>query len=310
MTDTQRYIYSANRAFARPPFLATNALLQSGWLKSSFGPLQSFLDSTLNRVLPGHRFITPLPTVLYTGLFVPQMRSGNVIDASRGYVAETDISFWILTYGGKIGDEGHWALRWTPAFMFVNDAAAVAGGREVYGFPKLMAEVARTAEAPSDYGLEVTVPALKVFGPNEQVEPFKLIEIDSASAGPNGADRNKAENTWRDVARSVVDQIASDLIDDLRLPQLSFPILSLKQFPSVENPDLAAYQALVSSKMTSTAIHDIGGVDGKPKLTINPAQSILMTEVLGLDPTSEMEGGLWVVQDFTAELGTVLGPDT
>ena len=52
---------------------------------------------------------------------------------SRGWTSEIDITIWILAQ--REGDDG-FALRWIPAYLFVDSGPALCTGREVWGFPK------------------------------------------------------------------------------------------------------------------------------------------------------------------------------
>ena len=312
MTDRPDYIITASRAFGRLPYVATKALLQGGWLKASNGALQSFLDRSLNRVYPGKvRFVSVLPHVLYTALHVPEMRSGDPRDRNRGYVAETDISFWILTLGGVIGHELDWKLRWTPAYMFVDDAAAVAGGREIFGFPKLFSRIARTSERKGDFGLTVNVDALVEFGPDKPVKPFDLFTVDTTDDGTEQL-ISEADLRKHFMAGLEMDHLPADifhLMQDLHLPQVNFPTLMLKQFPSVDNPNTACYQALIEDKMTTTRLYEGWKARGTPQLNIKAAQSLLMAEELGMAADQELKGALWLVQDFETGFGAEITPE-
>ena len=144
MTRPPKYIEPALKVFGHPPYIGENALLQGGWLTSSQGAIQSCLDRSINRVAPHHfRAKAVLSSLLMTSLFVEKMRSGHPLGKIWGYVPEADISIWALAYAGPVDRPSDWALYWVPIYMFVDDPAAVAGGREIFGFPKMYGAIER-----------------------------------------------------------------------------------------------------------------------------------------------------------------------
>lgn len=306
MTRLPAYLIPANRATARPPYVATNSLLQTGWIKAKRSALQALLDRSINLVRPGEiRFVSPLASVLYTALHVEEMRSGHPIDRTRGFTVESDIAFWILTYGGRLGHESDWKFRWTPTFMFVNDISAVIGGREVFGFPKAFGSVERRSVADADYGLVVKADALETFGRGQRVKPLGIFEVTSETK-PLVQSLSDAEHLWREVARGDTSGPARMNLNDLKPPQLSFPIVLLKQIPSITNADLAVHQSLISVKMESTKIIRTGSVEGRPRIEFFEPASAKIAAYHGIEKVAELRGAFWVRHNFVTNMGAPL----
>lgn len=306
MARPPKYIDPALKAFGRPPYIGENALLQGGWLASSQGAIQSYLDRSINRVAPQHfRAKAVLSSLLMTSLFVEKMRSGHPLGKVWGYVPEADISIWALTYAGSIDQPSDWELYWVPVYMFVDDPAAVAGGREIFGFPKMYGTIARPGTDVSDYGLSVKVAAFRQLGQDVAAEQVEILKIDARSHGSNDA---RVEDVMTDIEDEPDDVTLQSMMGALRPPQVDFPILQIKQVPSIGNADVAAYQAIVAVKMTTLKLHGVGRASGRPTLTIQSPPSLNICQELDTPAVQEMKHCFWVRQDFTTQPGEVLSP--
>ena len=304
MARPPKYIDPTLKVFGRPPYLGEDALLQGGWMESSRGAIQSYLDRTINRVAPDKfRAKCVLSRLLMTSLFVEKMRSGHPTGRVWGYVPEADISIWALVYAGPMDRSSDWNLYWVPIYMFVDDPAAVAGGREIFGFPKMFGQIARSTADPADYGLSASVSAFKAFGSDVEAEQVEILKIDSGL--------QTCTNCEIDQVMTGLDEMPEDaevqtLFSSLRPPHLDFPVLQIKQFPSVENADNAAYQAIVSVKMTTTKLHGIGLAEGKPRLKIQSPLSLNISEELDTPAEQDLKFCFWVRQDFSTNPGEIL----
>jgi len=306
MASLPNYIDPALKVFGLPPYVGENALLQGGWLDSSMGAVQSYLDRSINRVAPEHfRAKAVVPRLLMTSLFVEKMRSGHPSGSLWGYVPEADISIWALAYAGPLDTSDDWELYWVPIYMFVDDPAAVAGGREIFGFPKMFGEIARTNSDPADYGLSVKVSAFKSFGADISAETVEILKIDSHIHGITSCEPDQVLSR---LADDPDDARARSLMSSLRPPQIDFPVLQIKQVPSIQNPDKAAYQAIVAVKMRTDRLHGAGLADGDPHLTIQSPLSLNISEELDTPAHQEMKFCFWVRQDFSTKPGEVLYP--
>lgn len=308
MARPPKYIDPALKVFGRPPYIGENALLQGGWIESSQGAIQSYLDRSINRVAPSHfRAKAVLSSLLMTSLFVEKMRSGHPLGRVWGYVPEADISIWALAYAGPIGQPSEWALYWVPIYMFVDDPAAVAGGREIFGFPKMFGAIERTGSDASDYGLSVSVTAFRQFGQDVPAEHVEILKIDAEPLGSNDAE---IDDVMSDIEDEPDDASLQSMMGSLSPPQVDFPILQIKQMPSVENADDAAYQAIVSVKMTTLKLHGAGRATGRPRLIVQSPLSLNIAEELDTPAEQLMKHCFWVRQDFTTQPGEIMARST
>ncbi|MEO1552791.1 MAG: acetoacetate decarboxylase family protein [Pseudomonadota bacterium] len=306
MARPPRYIDPALKAFGLPPYIGEDALLQGGWIESSHGAIQSYLDRSINLVAPQHfRAKSVLSSLLVTSLFVKKMRSGHPTGRVWGYVPEADISIWALAYAGPLDDSDAWQLYWVPIYMFVDDPAAVAGGREIFGFPKMYGTIAREDNDPSDYGLSVKVAAFREFGQDVAAEQVEIIKIDPQIQGSTDT---AIEGVMSGLEDEPDDADIRALMPFLRPPQIDFPILQIKQFPSIENADIATYQAIVGVKMTTQKLHGMGIAAGRPRLTLQSPISLNIAQELDTPAVQDMKYCFWVRQDFTTQPGEILSP--
>ena len=304
MTRPPKYVDPALKVFGRPPYIGENALLQGGWFESSQGAIQSYLDRSINRVAPQHfRAKAVLSSLLMTSLFVEKMRSGHPLGKVWGYVPEADISIWALAYAGPLERPSEWQLYWVPIYMFVDDPAAVAGGREIFGFPKMFGTIARTGSDASDYGLSVNVAAFRQLGQDVAAEHVEILKIDAHAHGSNDADLDDVMTGMED---ETDDANLQSMMGALRPPQVDFPILQIKQVPSIQNSDFAAYQAIVAVKMTTLKLHGVGRAAGRPRLTFQSPPSLNISQELDTPAVQQLKHCFWVRQDFTTQPGEIL----
>ncbi|MEM7327716.1 MAG: acetoacetate decarboxylase family protein [Pseudomonadota bacterium] len=306
MARPPKYIDPALKAFGLPPYIGEDALLQGGWIESSQGAIQSYLDRSVNRVAPQHfRAKAVLSSLLMTSLFVKKMRSGHPTGRVWGFVPEADISIWALAYAGPLDHSQDWRLYWVPIYMFVDDPAAVAGGREIFGFPKMFGTISREDNDPSDYGLSVSVAAFKEFGADVEAEQVEILKIDPQI---HGSTETTLERVMSGLDDDPVEAEIQHLMTSLSPPQVDFPILQIKQFPSIRNADFATYQAIVSVNMTSQRVHGLGKAAGRPRLTIQSPLSLNIAQELDTPAIQDMKHCFWVRQDFMTQPGEVLSP--
>jgi hypothetical protein len=301
MNAPGKYISPLNIASIRPPYVATNARIHAGWIEARRGALQALLDQSVNRVAPDrYRFISPLSNLLYTGVYIPEMRSDYPLDKVYGAIPQADISFWILTFGGRIGEELSWRLRWLPTFMFVDDIGAVIGGRERLGFPKVHAQLAATNTSEADPGLRVEARAMRALGPGHQLEYQRIFEIAPAAAPAHRIDMERAEEDWRAGGLEDGSGVPGALMAGLRLPQMSFPVLVMRQLADGANPDRALYRGLEELDMDSLVVHR-GGWIGEADITFDEPATHRLAQMHGMLRQTRIHNAIWLVQDFVTQ---------
>lgn len=301
MTMSGKLIDPFSIASTRPPYVSRKALLHAGWIEARRGALQALLDQSVNRIAQDrYRFISPLSNLLYTGIHIPEIWSEHPLDKKYGAIAQADISFWILTFGGRIGEELSWRLRWMPTFMFVDDIGAVIGGRERLGYPKVHATLTRSSLAEADPGLVVEARAMHGFGPGQKLEYLRIFEISSSGAPADTLEWSAAESRWRQGGVAEGSGVPAALLSGLRLPQVSFPNLLMRQLADGAHPGRAHYRGLEEADMVSTRIHR-GGWIGNVAIRFDEPATHRIAEMHGLAQETELRDAVWLVQDFVTE---------
>jgi len=137
--------YANDPARSKPPFVFNNLSARVFPLRASLAALQHMCDSYLNFV-PQEvgRFRAVMPYVYLALLDYGQI--SEMVD-SVGWFAQTEVYFgipveWYLFVNGKWVFHD-WAVL-TP-FIYVDDDFSVPLGRSVFGFPKTLAKVTKTA---------------------------------------------------------------------------------------------------------------------------------------------------------------------
>jgi len=168
-----------------PPYRGVGCLTQVLFLKGDLAAQQRFCDLALNGPAGGgltFRAVTDM--VLVTGIYADSMGSMNDADRDKGMMQEWDVGFWTAVRGGRPGDEDNWQSYWLPSFLFVDSAAAMAAGREVFGYPKTAATFQDRGQDHDDPSATLVVQHFPRYGPGERpvVEPLVRVTLDDPGA--------------------------------------------------------------------------------------------------------------------------------
>ncbi len=129
----------------RPPFVLRDVTARVFPLKANIARLTEFCDSYLNMDIPDEivHYRPALPYVYLMVLNYGSMSPSSVAAQNVGWVAQHEVTFtvplqkWRRENGRLVFKD--WATV-TP-FIFVDDEVSQATGREVYGWPKILAKV-------------------------------------------------------------------------------------------------------------------------------------------------------------------------
>lgn len=300
----------------RIPYVARDALLHSGLIMSrlSVSALQSICDRILNQPADGAvRFQVFSRYVLFSALYVRRMQSADPVDAPKGFVREADIGFWLPTFGGPVDRLGSWRLRWLPVYLFVDSGPAMANGREIYGYPKILGTIERSAGA-TNKNASVTVSALafKTFGPDVEGRAEQIF-----AWRPHGArDDPQLESmnpeailqTFNEALFEDRPELAKPLQADLRGPAwVRMPMVFLKQFRDHDRPNTACFQAITEVDVEATSIKGGGWLSPKQELVVTPAlASHPLATDLGLADGKPLHLGFWLNLDFSVGFGKTI----
>jgi hypothetical protein len=128
-----------------PPFVFRAVTTRVFPLKANMARLWAFCDQYLNMDIPARiaRFRPSLPYVYLMVLNYGSMSAASVKAQNVGWVSQHEVTFtvpleWWREEDGKLVFKD-WAC--VSPFIFVDDELSLTTGREVYGWPKVMARV-------------------------------------------------------------------------------------------------------------------------------------------------------------------------
>jgi hypothetical protein len=159
------YVELGGRQVWRAPYTARNATVWAFAVPADRTRIDDLLQKAL--VEPTDNAVDyrcAHDHVLITFSDIGQMASGEAPDKDCGFQREQELSIWCLVADMHLG-----RLVWYLPYVFTDTGQTVAGGREVYGYPKQMGEFSDGFPAKLDDGGDTWVEALAIdpFGPHE-----------------------------------------------------------------------------------------------------------------------------------------------
>ncbi len=281
-----KYIHHPGDPQGRPPYLGRNVLMHGALIRGDKAKLDAFCDLVLNQVDPDLEFEVVGNVVLYAALYGQRMSSAHPEDAQYGYAVEDDIGLWILTLGGRKGQPR--ALRWLPAFIFVDSASALMTGRELYGYPKMLGRMTRRGLDDADFAVSLRAECFLRKDPQEQAREHEVLRIERAPA-PTGA--QALVGGLFDLA------VWNDLAANLKPAFLGMPMVFLKQMRDPTAVDEATVREVVAVTVAPSAIPDLHLV-ADYRLVLPANATFMIREALGCAAESPIESGFWTRFDF------------
>lgn len=309
MTDPRlpAYFPRGGELVYRQPYQARNARQYVFFLRGSPDALQATFDRSIGGPSGGAVSIRPYTSlVALTVLHIDAIRSADPPDSAIGAgIEEHEVAIWTI----GVERHRHAPVFFTP-YLFVDSGMAMAAGREVFGLPKQDARFTITGD-PAPEVVQMDVLGIDRFAPETPFAWRRVLEL--RRVGPGSA-RALAWRTLTEAAHAVGTAIGEGLphlIEDAELAIKmmgilatgSLPVLSLKQFRDVAQPDRACYQAITEAPIQVTAIHG-GGLLGEYRVTLHDLDSVPIRRDLGLgpDPLTPL-AAWWIEYDFRLEAG-------
>jgi len=312
-----------------PPLDLLGATMYSFLVSADLAALTRMIDAQLNAVsAPAGTIYKPLlPMAAIVCAGVNQSYSLTPPDSQKGWMGERDFGVWIPVIAGTLV-HGAWKpgrIAWYLPYVFVDNVAAMATGREVYGFFKQIAALAMPPEpwAPGMFSIDALV--IPTFSPSSQAETLRVLTATScaptvappASQGQWGSAKEAADAIWdriktgffdtgagrNDLAISAWDLI-KNLVDDLATGDV--PMVFLKQFRDAGDPTKACYQAVIEAPSHLEKFY-AGWFTHPHDITIAAYASHPIVAECGLSgQTIRADHGFWVKMDFAMQLGKVI----
>jgi Acetoacetate decarboxylase (ADC) len=298
-------------ANGEPPGVFTDAVMHVFGIKTDRQATQALVDKLLKPVAGdrvGYTSITDM--ALITFMDVAKCTTPTEV---IGWVPGRECAIFIPlleSHGLKVIEDR--VVLWSP-YIFINYCIGLVTGREVWGWPKVMAEIAMPGrQATSAPTFQCSTMIFPKFAVDTQGINAPLITV----TGPDPLVIGNPEwNDGRVAARHIVARVAGKLFelvaDPLGLDPIS-PSIVLKQFRDSNSPKLACFQAIVNSPVRFTGFAG-GGFHGPgftAKITTCDSHQIVQ-DLLGRAPDPgatalPVEFATWLAFDFDAFAGSVV----
>jgi hypothetical protein len=318
MSTTAFQYINGSMAFPAP-FELDGARFNSFLYATDQKKLQDVCDKWFNIPSNGQVHYQPLlPVVLVT--FADYQKSGPDVIPYKdwGYVKYREVIFSIFTVRlikkGKVWLTDH--VGALVPYIFVDDPLVMAAGREVYGMPKMMANIQIPEKLDGSTLPQFSIDTLSTlkFNPNT---PFHNMPI-AAIKQEKGSDEEKPPHRWKDMETAFKE--LKHLIfggDHITLPDFKLlveieqifleqklPFSSLRQLRSIDSSDTAAYQSIIDFYARMKRFDGAGLLHGNYPLELPENALFPIAEDLGLKNGQLADAAFWLEWDFNFETGT------
>lgn len=326
------YILRGGEISMAPPLDLCGATMYSFLVGADLGALTRMLDAQLNAVTARagtiYKPLLPMAAIVCAG--INRSFSMTPPDSLKGWMGERDFGVWIPVIAGTTV-HGAWKparIAWYLPYVFVDNVAAMATGREVYGFFKQTAALAMPAEpwAPGMFSIDALV--IPTFSPSSQAETLRVLTATSCEGevAPQGSWRSADEAVhaiWDRIKAGFFDpsmgpgapgaphglaisawDLIKNLIEDIATGDV--PMVFLKQFRDATDPTRACYQAVLEAPAHLEKFY-AGWFTHPHDIAIVPYASHPIVAECGLaGQTIRADHGFWCKMDFAMELGRVI----
>lgn len=289
-----------------PPYLARGVTNYQFFLQVDARGLEATLSKLFAEPSDGEVDIRPVGDEVV--LSVAQLAAVNSTEPPHSQMSaggsEIEVAFWVI--GRDVRND---RLVLVTPYMFVDSGAAMAAGREIFGFPKQEATIALTGGHPPD-AVALDVLSIRRFDPSAPFAVHRVLDVQRTGT------RSDLIAGFEALAKSALTSLFTragrqGLLDHLRtLGSLllgdGLPVLFLKQFRDIAEPDRACYQAICEAQIAVTALHGMG-VLGDYSIALADLVSEGIRGDLGL-PAGPLRpfAATWSRYDFTLHRGATI----
>jgi uncharacterized protein with NAD-binding domain and iron-sulfur cluster len=321
-----RYIERGGEQVFRQPLVLYGASLNAFMLDADMTALEKLCDERLNGPAAGRlRYIPLTSKVALVFANIAKASSTDPHDAVKGWIPEIDVAFWIPLLVTEPDGRGGWEVRdvrWWLPYVFVDNAWAMATGREIYGFAKQLGEFNIPSDAEHGaYTVSTTV--LDPFHPDTRARMRQIVSVRKNDSGSTGIAKifDELGDAGGELIRTVFDGkeslevLVRRGVDPIKLPLnlLDYlkdgkaPMVFLKQFRAAGDPTRACYQRLIhaAANIIDDGFDGGGLMLGDYTLTLADFASQPIARDLGLKVgDNHIDDAYWVKFSFVMEEGT------
>jgi Acetoacetate decarboxylase (ADC) len=314
----------------RHPADALQSRLYGFVLKADPDLLAAYCDRLFNRPTLGDEDWAPMGSELLLNFVdIPTMGSTDPLDRQLGVCHEREAAIWF-----PVIDRRRNRFAWAIPYMFVDSPLALAGGREVYGFPKQMGtlQIPVGRKAPSE--LSINTVTLEKHAPDSEAKDCRVITVkrfgkakdldmtpdDPArtlrelitAAGPGSVAAVRKGRTFRwlerllSVGSGLLSDISADLLFFSHLVEEDVPMVLLKQFRDAHEPGAACYQAVIWVDMVVSEFRGGGLLPVDYRVEVEDLDGEPIMRELGVPESCRPRLAFWLDFDFVVQLGQIL----
>jgi hypothetical protein len=309
------YLFWGGSSLPGPPYSCSGARLASFCCQGNAASIQDLVERTLNAATSPGRFRSLLgPGVIVNAVAIDAVGSLTPPFSGWGTMSETDVGFWLLV----TDTAAPLSAFWFPVYLYVDNWIALAGGREVWGFPKILA----TIKAPGGVTagpISVSTFAMKTLTPGAsaataeifRITPEAAVQADAAGAGGvlamvRALVAKPALPAW---ATPILTSLAIALDTAAGAFSSEGGMIFLKQVRDPGSPTAASYRAVVAARAALSGLpRGFGFLGGGYRLSLADYASQPIASDLGLPLGDQPLFPLfWAEADLIIELGTPIG---
>jgi hypothetical protein len=309
-----RFVERGGEAVYRQPFSASGVRMYAFVLEADATRLDQWYERSFAEPSGGAvRLRAASSHVVLAFAEITRMAPSEEPDSMLGGTREVEAAIWAPAYDDT--DE----LLWTMPYVFVEQMSPIAGGREIYGFPKQLGRITGDFSADAPTSLSVDALAVRTFGPKAMARDERVITVSRSVGGA-------VPEAWTDIAEGhrqllrqarATEPVRSDgggsaleanlaglLVGDI--VRCKVPLAFLKQFRSCSAPELACYQAIVRVDLGLAKPRGAGRLPDDYTVTLEVLDSEPLVADLGLRHRQANTLAFWVDFDFTVPRGEVV----
>jgi Acetoacetate decarboxylase (ADC) len=242
-----------------PPYSFPGITLMSFRLPAALANLQALCDQLLNIGTLADRGFEYRAFTNFVDMEIvtyPKMLFAQAPYSHRGFASQQELYFrffaWkFVSVSGVLIPEPLPDL--CMPFMFVDNSWSMISGRNVIGFPKVMAQFSPTPVLNANpFQISVSALVLQNFSAMTMLDWQPVVKI-NPSAGP--APIPQGFWPWIGLGGEIADPFLNWLLQEMlaNLP-IAFSTVKLKQFRDASNSTDACYQAVVTTPFTPSNI--------------------------------------------------------
>ncbi len=301
------YIYRGSDPFAPPPYRAEQSEFHGFVVDTGSAPLQRLLDSDLNTVEAGRRFVPVLPYAVVTYVAIGRSSSPSAPPERQGYYTENDLMIWMLV--AELSDDPVELPRigWYVPLVWVDHPIAVIEGREGFGYPKNQGTVTMADPAAASPQFSTSAP---VF-PGAADQPVTIGVINTVTSTSGAV---VARSGWRtiedavdavlerlvvDTAKHTIEGVASAIDLASVMKYLPHQVNLLRQLRAPGDAAATEVQELLISPVEDMVFHDGGLLEGDWTVEFPVHPTLDIATLLGLDGPTTATLAYRIVIDVT-----------